>query len=159
MEPNVVGGSRRPDGTLRKQIKVRPGYTPPEEVGKYTVERAERFKQPIGIPGLAPKPVQSIKTKPKSSTTKTSSDVKALDTIKADAVKSKRSEPNQETNVQQDKEEPMTEKKLRAVQKKLRQIADLKEKLGNGQALNPEQLAKLETEAALNEQLKQLQLE
>lgn len=38
-----VGGSVRADGTVRKTYKVRPGYTPPEDVAKY-VPRAKRLQ-------------------------------------------------------------------------------------------------------------------
>ncbi|KAI0773953.1 hypothetical protein C8Q74DRAFT_1172296, partial [Fomes fomentarius] len=31
----VIPESRRPDGSLRKQIKIRPGYTPQEDVRRF----------------------------------------------------------------------------------------------------------------------------
>lgn len=31
----VLASTRRPDGTFRKEIRIRPGYTPPDEVPKY----------------------------------------------------------------------------------------------------------------------------
>ncbi|VVT57256.1 uncharacterized protein SAPINGB_P005612 [Magnusiomyces paraingens] len=39
----MVGGSIRADGSVRKTYKIRPGYTPPEEVQRY-VPRAKRFQ-------------------------------------------------------------------------------------------------------------------
>jgi len=39
----TIGGSLRPDGTMRKTLKVRPGFIPAEEVKKYDVR--ERMKQ------------------------------------------------------------------------------------------------------------------
>ena len=35
--PTTIEGSVRPDGTIRKTIKIRPGYIPQEEIPKYTV--------------------------------------------------------------------------------------------------------------------------
>ena len=34
-ETKVIPASRRPDGTLRKEIRVRAGYVPPDEVARY----------------------------------------------------------------------------------------------------------------------------
>lgn len=36
-----VGGSTRPDGSIRKIFKVRPGYSPPEDVPKYRPKARE----------------------------------------------------------------------------------------------------------------------
>lgn len=42
----VVGGTLRADGSVRKTIKVRPGFTPAEEVKKYDVrERMQRRQE------------------------------------------------------------------------------------------------------------------
>ena len=32
---HIIFGTVRPDGSKRKDIKVRPGFTPPEEMKKY----------------------------------------------------------------------------------------------------------------------------
>jgi partner of Y14 and mago protein len=34
-EPRVAGGTRRPDGTIRKEVKIRPGYVPQDEQAVY----------------------------------------------------------------------------------------------------------------------------
>lgn len=31
----IIAPTRRPDGTYRKQIRIRPGYVPPEETAIY----------------------------------------------------------------------------------------------------------------------------
>lgn len=31
----IIASTRRPDGTLRKEIRIRPGYVPPDEVAIY----------------------------------------------------------------------------------------------------------------------------
>ncbi|KAI1792932.1 hypothetical protein LXA43DRAFT_886514 [Ganoderma leucocontextum] len=56
----VIPESRRPDGSLRKQIKIRPGYTPQEDVRRFRGTRqaqAEATVLPKGhIIGWAPPP-------------------------------------------------------------------------------------------------------
>lgn len=37
----IIPGSRRPDGTLRKEIRVRPGYVPLEEQAVYVSRGAK----------------------------------------------------------------------------------------------------------------------
>ncbi len=41
----VIGGSVRADGTVRKTVKVRPGFTPKEEVKRYDVRERMRQRQ------------------------------------------------------------------------------------------------------------------
>lgn len=41
----VLGGSLRADGSVRKTIKVRPGYTPKEDIKRYDVKERMRQKQ------------------------------------------------------------------------------------------------------------------
>eukprot|EP00434_Breviolum_minutum_P040883 symbB.v1.2.036350.t1/scaffold5111.1/size30776/6 len=47
----VIAGSRRPDGTYRKPVRVRAGYTPLEE-NLYKGPEAQQRAQARGIPGL-----------------------------------------------------------------------------------------------------------
>ena len=48
-----IPSSVRPDGTKRKEIKIRPGYKPPEDVEVYKNRTADAFKNrgSGGIPG------------------------------------------------------------------------------------------------------------
>ncbi|KAI9754129.1 MAG: WD domain protein [Chaenotheca gracillima] len=50
-----IPSSVRPDGTTRKQIKIRPGYKPPEDVEVYKNRTAEAWKTrgAGGVPGAA----------------------------------------------------------------------------------------------------------
>ncbi|KAH9452088.1 hypothetical protein Pst134EB_016048 [Puccinia striiformis f. sp. tritici] len=47
-DPNTgdrkVAPSKRPDGTLRKEIKIRPGFTPQEDVSKFRSARQSEFE-------------------------------------------------------------------------------------------------------------------
>ncbi|KAG0056837.1 hypothetical protein BGZ83_003131 [Gryganskiella cystojenkinii] len=153
----VIPMTRRPDGTYRKERKIRPGYTPPEDVAKYTntILSANR---------PAPAPVASSTT-PSTPKTKTQ--------LKNEKRKAKRkeettgSEPGQEesngieasstdatattetTTSPKDADTPASttpvdmEKKLRALNKKLRQVEQLKEKQDKGETLLPEQQEKV----------------
>ncbi|KAJ3299438.1 hypothetical protein HK104_008944 [Borealophlyctis nickersoniae] len=48
----LVGGTRRPDGSVRKERKVRPGFVPQEDVSRYTNEKVELTRVPKGyVPG------------------------------------------------------------------------------------------------------------
>lgn len=66
----LVGPTRRPDGTLRKPIRIRAGYVPQEEVAIYqskgTLWRKEMESQ-VGPPGFDP---EMDATKPKSKSVK-----------------------------------------------------------------------------------------
>jgi len=48
IDPNTgdrkVAPSKRPDGTLRKEIKIRPGFTPQEDVSKFRSARQSEFE-------------------------------------------------------------------------------------------------------------------
>merc|ERR1711998_539837 len=43
-QPKVIEGTMRPDGTMRKAVKIRPGYTPPDEVQKFAT-RGSKFRE------------------------------------------------------------------------------------------------------------------
>ncbi|KAL8276105.1 hypothetical protein RQP46_011487 [Phenoliferia psychrophenolica] len=62
----VVQGSRRPDGTYRKELKIRPGFTPEEDVTRYRTTRAAEAEARAAIkgrvPGLAPNAVAAALT-------------------------------------------------------------------------------------------------
>ncbi|KAK4048358.1 hypothetical protein OIV83_004880 [Microbotryomycetes sp. JL201] len=59
----VVAASRRPDGTLRKELRVRPGFTPDEDVQRFRSQRmAQAEARAAGrpkIPGLPDAAVQA----------------------------------------------------------------------------------------------------
>ncbi|TFK43601.1 hypothetical protein BDQ12DRAFT_731599 [Crucibulum laeve] len=73
----VIPESRRPDGTVRKQIKIRPGFTPQEDVKRFRGTKQAQMDSnvlPKGhIIGWAPPPTSntaSSSTKPLSKSAK-----------------------------------------------------------------------------------------
>lgn len=54
----LIPASRRPDGSLRREIRVRPGYRPPEDIELYRTRNvlAAVRNRAVGVPGAAPAP-------------------------------------------------------------------------------------------------------
>jgi len=77
-EERVVPATVRPDGTLRKELKVRPGYTPPEDIGRYKTTKAKALDSRPSIPGLVSKPSISPSISKSSSSKKTSKKSKGV---------------------------------------------------------------------------------
>ena len=52
---HYIPSSVRPDGSRRREIRIRPGYKPPEDVGIYKSRAAEAWKNrdKAGVPGAA----------------------------------------------------------------------------------------------------------
>ncbi|KAJ7228732.1 hypothetical protein GGX14DRAFT_487370, partial [Mycena pura] len=70
----VIPESRRPDGTLRKQIKIRPGFTPQEDVNRFRGSRQTQHdanQLPKGhIMGWLPSSAEGAPAKPTSKSAK-----------------------------------------------------------------------------------------
>jgi len=68
----VVAPTKRADGSVRKELKIRPGFTPQEDVAAFRTSRqAEIDARKAGkrtIPGWAP-PEEPVKPKPKPKST------------------------------------------------------------------------------------------
>jgi partner of Y14 and mago protein len=154
-----IPSSVRPDGTKRKEIKIRPGYKPPEDVEVYKNRTAAAFtsRHPAGIPGA-----EGLKDDKEGSATSSNKNTKRREARKkAKAVedaegKSKEGADNdkQEDNVEEVVDPQVErEKKARNLKKKLKQAKDLREKKEGGAALLPEQFAKV---IKINELIREL---
>ncbi|KAJ5129371.1 Exon junction complex Pym [Penicillium bovifimosum] len=193
MEPNVarsgittdvqtgeryIPASVRPDGSRRKEIRVRPGYKPPEDVEVYKARAAAARKSRAngGVPGAEPLSSGDDKTKTASKTTPTTPTANTFITAASNknakrrearrASKTDEAAPRTEGKAFESdnwrapapapalkKEEPVAEeavdpevekeKKARNLKKKLRQARELRDKKQQGEALLPEQLAKV----------------
>ncbi|KAH8550556.1 partner of Y14 and mago [Umbelopsis sp. PMI_123] len=157
-EDRYIPGSRRPDGTYRKERKVRPGFTPAEDVVRYSNTRIEASKPSQYPPGYTPKtkPVAPSGGKKKANKTEkgdsTAAPSRQQDTKSAEAPGT--------TPLANPTLSPATEmeKRIKALQKKLRQIDELKAKKSSGTSLNAEQLDKIAKAKSLEEELSKLQI-
>lgn len=152
--------SVRADGTTRKAIKIKPGYRPPEDVEVYKNRTAQAFHERgrrIGIPGAAG--AQENTPEPSSAATnKNAKRREARRKAKAagdgedggDEAAKDKPEAAKTEEVDPDVER---EKKARNLKKKLKQAKDLKNKKEEGEALLPEQIAKV---IKINELIREL---
>ncbi|KAK3309574.1 uncharacterized protein B0T15DRAFT_6812 [Chaetomium strumarium] len=137
--------SKRADGSVRKAIKVRPGYRPPEDVEVYRNPIAENFrnrgKGPVpGAEGLkSDKPAQASS----AAVNKNAKRREARKKAKAAGATQSEEAPAVEVKKEELDPEAENEKKARTLKKKLRQAKELKEKKEGGQVLLPEQIAKV----------------
>lgn len=155
-----IPSSLRPDGSQRKEIRIRPGYKPPEDVEVYKNRTAESWKSrgSSGIPGAATVDTVSgdsktsnknakrreARKKAKDSEEAGSRDGEAQgtsskETGRALALDSWRTSADQgKLDVEAEKE-----KQARNLKKKLRQARELREKKDKGENLLPEQFEKV----------------
>lgn len=163
-DARVIPQTRRPDGTFRKERKVRPGYTPPEDVVRYS----NRVLDAVRPAAVSSQPT-TTSTTPKSKTQKKNDKRKAK--RKEDGDTTQDTEPSSDqaqtpaptpSSLEQAVPEPEaskaedSEKKLRALNKKLRQIEQLKERQDRGEPLLPEQTDKISKMDELVAQIQEL---
>jgi partner of Y14 and mago protein len=155
-----IPASVRADGSVRKEIKIKPGYKPPEDVEVYKNRTAEGFRSrgKGGVPGAeglkddttsqsaaSNKNAKRREARKKAKTTEDSAEGQPVEngTSKQDtAAEEKAIDPEAER-----------EKKARNLKKKLKQARELKEKGDGGAALLPEQFAKV---IKINELIREL---
>ena len=172
--------SVRPDGTQRREIKIRPGYRPPEDVEVYKNRTAESWKSrgSGGVPGAADKDDEDAGMTSRSSNKNAKrrearkrakaaderidheeDEYVRADTMALAAVSSEtggeRDEASDPLLAKDVAEESQAEKEklVRSLKKKLRQARELKEKKDKGDGLLPEQFEKV---IKINELIRQL---
>ena len=172
-----IPSSKRADGSTRKQIRVRPGYRPPEDIETYKNRSAEAWKNRDkgGIPGADPE-INSVENEPKNKNAKRREAARrktapeANDDIQLSAALSSTSIQQGDMSKQDVRnshsllttESPQTEadvelqKKTRNALKKLRAVRELKAKKTSGEKLSPDQLLKVGKEDELVRDLKKL---
>ncbi|KAG4433121.1 hypothetical protein IFR05_011388 [Cadophora sp. M221] len=155
-----IPSSLRPDGTKRKEIKIRPGYKPPEDVEVYKNRTADAWKSrgSVGVPGA-----DGLKDEKDEGSASSNKNAKRREARKkAKAAEEGGEKPKDGTSSAAKKddktEEPLDpeaekEKKARNLKKKLKQAKELKEKKEGGGALLPEQFAKV---IKINELIREL---
>ncbi|KAI4173320.1 MAG: hypothetical protein LQ343_003031 [Gyalolechia ehrenbergii] len=176
-----IPASVRADGSTRKEIKIRPGYRPPEDVEVYKNRTAEAWKTRgvgAGVPGAAVVDHEDMKLSSNKNAKRREARkrAKAAGEDSQRGVKEHESTPGNGTqqsngagksigpdNDSWRKEEKDTEpaldveaekeKQARNLKKKLRQARELREKKDKGENLLPEQFAKV---IKINELIRQL---
>ncbi|KAF2206771.1 hypothetical protein CERZMDRAFT_91926 [Cercospora zeae-maydis SCOH1-5] len=155
---SIIPSSTRADGSVRKAIKVKPGYKPPEDVEIYKNRSAESWKNRGngGVPGAAAATEGEQNIPP----LKAAANAKRRDREKAKkaeeaAAKAKAEEAKQQDTKTEETVDPEVEtaKEARKLAKKLRQARELKDKKESGGALLPEQFEKV---IKINELIRQL---
>ena len=165
----LVASSVRPDGTVRKEIRIRPGFTPQEDVATYKNRTAEAWKNrgKGGVPGaeaLGEKPSGKENAVTSKNAKRRAARKRAAAAVPEGGDKDQEKEQEQETAtqpVQKQDERPeeadaeaTKAKEARKLSKKLRQARELKDKREKGDALLPEQLEKV---IRINELVRQLE--
>ena len=142
-----IPASTRADGSVRKEIRIRPGYKPPEDVEVYKNRTADAFKNrgKGGVPGAdfvtSSKTGEPNKRKPKPKDAQSPRQEPVLEDPKRNdeaEVAVLRSEATAVVDPEAEKE-----KEARKLGKKLRQARELQSKKESGEALLPEQLEKV----------------
>lgn len=168
-----VPSSVRADGSKRKEIRIRPGYQPPEDVKKYKNPSAEAWKNrgSGGVPGAE---VVSNNDQAQSTSAANNKNAKRREarrkakaeegTKEEDGGVEEKEQKDETTNAGIGKTgveaesaavdpEVEKEKKARNLKKKLRQARELSEKKDKGESLLPEQFAKV---IKINELIREL---
>ncbi|THX37302.1 hypothetical protein D6D10_05989 [Aureobasidium pullulans] len=160
-----IPSSVRPDGSVRKEIRVRPGYRPPEDVELYKNRTAEAYKNRTkgGVPGAdtasapadAPSANANKNAKRREARKKAAASAPSRDESAA-SVSSVKEPAAPVEPVKQDPIDPEAEKTKEAkkLSKKLRQARDLQDKKEKGDSLLPEQFQKV---IKINELVRQLE--
>ncbi|OQO11521.1 hypothetical protein B0A48_03248 [Cryoendolithus antarcticus] len=158
----VIPSSTRPDGSVRKEIKVKPGYKPPEDVEVYKNRTAAAWQSrgKGGVPGaeglgssnaLNASAAANKNAKRREARKKAAANGDGLeaDDPVEDGANGKVQEPVAEPL------DPEVEKakEARKLAKKLRQAKELKSKKEGGDSLLPEQFDKV---IKVNELVRQL---
>jgi partner of Y14 and mago len=170
-----IPSSRRADGTTRKEIRVRPGYRPPEDVEAYRNRSAEAWKNrgKGGVPGAEEEPSVEHEARSKNAKRREAARRKAAmendeatlsaamkdtnlvgeDRLKQDWRSPSKLATNDEAASDADAEQ---QKKTRNVLKKLKAVRELKSKKASGEKLSPDQLMKMSKEDELIRDLRKL---
>ncbi|EYE95059.1 putative RNA binding protein Pym [Aspergillus ruber CBS 135680] len=171
-----IPSSIRADGTRRREIRVRPGYKPPEDVELYRNKAALAWKNRGhgGVPGAEgvknDNPDSSVKSESNTNPTSATSNKNAKRREAKKKSKATEGETSSDGDGAQKPAEKTTEeasmdleaeneKKARNLKKKLRQARDLRDKKQQGESLLPEQLDKIIKITELVRQLDSLGLD
>ncbi|EXJ82650.1 hypothetical protein A1O3_06463 [Capronia epimyces CBS 606.96] len=172
-----IPSSKRADGSTRKEIRVRPGYRPPEDIETYKNRSAEAWKGrgQGGVPGADPvasakddvaAPNKNAKRREaarKKAAVQGSTDEELTTAMQsttiADVEKLKQDwrDPSKlAANQPAGEEEADRQKKIRNHLKKLKAVRELRERRATGEKLSHDQIMKIGKEGELLRDLKKL---
>lgn len=154
-----IPSSIRPDGSVRKEIRVRPGYRPPEDVELYKNRTAEGFRNRGKgvVPGAESVKIDEDASKSSTAANKNAkrrearkkaAAVASDDKEEGKTAEAKPANTNNPAPPVAELEKPKDpeaekEKEAKKLLKKLRQAKDLKDKKEKGDKLLPEQFEKV----------------
>ncbi|KAF0479563.1 fog: zn-finger [Gigaspora margarita] len=171
----VIPASRRADGTLRKERRVRPGFVPKEDIIRYK-NKFVAEREPVSSPEVEPPKTKTQKKNAKRKAKK-KEDVKVIEGEELETPANEENDQeidqlqNKMTNIKISSEENLdsldttvitieqleaTAKKIKALEKKIRQIERIKEKETNGEVLLNEEKEKMSKLPQLIEELNTL---
>jgi partner of Y14 and mago protein len=176
---SIIPSSKRADGSTRKEIRIRPGYKPPEDVETYKNRSAESWKSrgTGGVPGAEPVSTGETENKSKNAKRREAARRKAQENAAADDDETSLTAAMQDHNLNGEEkakedgpipgkpaeyppkivdEEAEKQKKIRNLLKKLRAVRELKEKKSKGEKLSHDQIMKMSKEPELVRDLQKL---
>ncbi|KAI8814849.1 hypothetical protein BJ742DRAFT_192111 [Cladochytrium replicatum] len=167
-EERIVASSLRPDGTVRKERKVRAGYMPEEDAVRFTSSRVQGKKLPEGyVVGIGVVNAPQSNDAPMSKNAKKNARRRKKKEEGGDEDENGEGEIDQITSVkhevlarpavQDQKSDAGLDKKIKALKKKLRQVDELMEKPPS--ELQAEQLQKIERRGEVVKELEELESE
>lgn len=178
---SIIPSSKRADGSTRKEIRVRPGYKPPEDVETYKNRSAESWKSKGtgGVPGAEPVSTGETGNKSKNAKRREAARKKAQEQDVQDGeiqitAAMKGHSLDDEDKAKDDSRTPgelapslhsvgddeaEKQKKIRNLLKKLKAVRELKGKRATGEKLSHDQLMKMAKEPELIRDLQKLNYE
>ncbi|XP_065684133.1 partner of Y14 and mago [Hydra vulgaris] len=163
---NVIAASQRPDGTWRKERKVKVGFVPQDEIQKYESRTKKFFSEkpeyPPGYNAVSEKPLSKNQKKNERKKQKREVQHSAKDSLTPPIIAEITKTVNELSLEKKPNDSKVIEtvdrtKKIKALNKKIKQIEQLEEKLKKGEVLEDLQLEKISKKKKLEEELKQLQ--
>jgi partner of Y14 and mago protein len=175
---SIIPSSKRADGSTRKEIRVRPGYKPPEDVETYKNRSAESWKNrgAGGVPGAEPASAGDTENRSKNAKRRDAARKKAQENAADDGetqltaaleghslngqgkAKDDWRNPGKLVENPQSVVDEVAEKqkKIRNLLKKLKAVKELKEKKATGEKLSHDQIMKISKEPELVRDLQKL---
>eukprot|EP00112_Aurelia_sp_Birch-Aquarium-sp1_P021664 Seg589.3 transcript_id=Seg589.3/GoldUCD/mRNA.D3Y31 product="Partner of Y14 and mago" protein_id=Seg589.3/GoldUCD/D3Y31 len=164
----VIPASQRPDGTWRKEIRVKAGYVPPDEAERYQSKGrqfAAAAKSSIP-PGLSveedgPKKTKNQKKNERRKQKKKEESSETAQEESTEKLSSKVQDLQISSHTAEGSAKETINKKLKGLKKKLRQIEDLETKLSSGaiKELAKEQKEKVARKKEIVDEIEDLELD